>query len=453
MTNEEVMSKLSFDILRRQTTSKAKLGLLCVIRSDGSTVKVSTPALLSYTARGSIPHLTPDTVDRIRMKTPHAVNAVNMSIDQFMDMSPPSSSIFEQGLGVYSGFERPRNLRKETDLECPLIVLDTRDPALNANDTIPLVPSEVKTPALPKAPNRLLPNTDAHIHVRAARGTIALQPAKYYQYVESLKPDVFVAMNDEIHPASDPLNGIKLPSRRRLEKAANRNMKWLDEAIAARVGPVFAPIIPEADQIPLHLWFLKMVTERHEYLSGYALDSPTVPDVLELEPTKPFLHMYRDALPTPHEYLQAIAHGVDLHGSGVLKITSDRGYAMTFALGKRTEGRTLGYSLWTVPEKSDLFKPIQEGCDCMACELRKESAPGCIEPLPKFTRAYLNHLLVAHEMLAHVLIQMHNLHTLENFFDDIRSTLQDGTFDSARDAFSKNYDSKWTGLEKVGTWK
>lgn len=42
---------------------------------------------------------------------------------------------------------------------------------------------------------------------------------------------------------------------------------------------------------------------------------------------------------------------------------------------------------------------------------------------PPFTRSYVHHLLHTHEMSAHTLLVMHNLHVLDAFFAGVRSTL------------------------------
>lgn len=60
------------------------------------------------------------------------------------------------------------------------------------------------------------------------------------------------------------------------------------------------------------------------------------------------------------------------------------------------------------------------------------------------TRAYLNHLLTAHELTAHVLLALHNQVVMHNFFSAIRTVLEaDDTgvaFASAVDAFFAMYE-------------
>ncbi|KAK7473254.1 hypothetical protein VKT23_001353 [Stygiomarasmius scandens] len=50
---------------------------------------------------------------------------------------------------------------------------------------------------------------------------------------------------------------------------------------------------------------------------------------------------------------------------------------------------------------------------------------------PPYTRAYIHHLLHTHEMSAHALLKMHNLHVWERFWDGVRGVLSDGEGNSA----------------------
>ena len=58
--------------------------------------------------------------------------------------------------------------------------------------------------------------------------------------------------------------------------------------------------------------------------------------------------------------------------------------------------------------------PLLEGCTCFTCR--------------RHTRAYVRHLLDAHEMLGHVLLYTHNLHHMDRFMEAIRASLTAGRF-------------------------
>ena len=73
-------------------------------------------------------------------------------------------------------------------------------------------------------------------------------------------------------------------------------------------------------------------------------------------------------------------------------------------------------------------RPIDEECDCFVCK--------------NYSRAYIRHLFKAKEMLAMRLAVMHNLYFYNTMMEDIRNSLEKGTFNE----FYKNaeiYDGKY----------
>jgi len=60
------------------------------------------------------------------------------------------------------------------------------------------------------------------------------------------------------------------------------------------------------------------------------------------------------------------------------------------------------------------MRPIEEGCGCPACR--------------NFGRAYIRHLLKAKEMLGMRLCVLHNLYLYNHLMEEIRSSLDNGTF-------------------------
>ena len=66
--------------------------------------------------------------------------------------------------------------------------------------------------------------------------------------------------------------------------------------------------------------------------------------------------------------------------------------------------------------KEDLA-PLEPGCDCVAC------AGG-------FSRAYLRHLFIAGEMLAPILMSMHNIRHFQLLMVDIRGAIEDDAWSS-----------------------
>ena len=57
------------------------------------------------------------------------------------------------------------------------------------------------------------------------------------------------------------------------------------------------------------------------------------------------------------------------------------------------------------------FQPLVPYCDCYVCK--------------RHTRAYVNHLLGTKELLAQILLIIHNLHHYGKFFQNIRQAISD----------------------------
>lgn len=74
------------------------------------------------------------------------------------------------------------------------------------------------------------------------------------------------------------------------------------------------------------------------------------------------------------------------------------------------------------------FRPIEEGCGCYTCQ--------------NYTRAYLSHLHREDEILGKTLGSLHNLYFLTKLFEDIRNSIENGTFFHLRDMFISRYYQK-----------
>jgi queuine tRNA-ribosyltransferase len=71
------------------------------------------------------------------------------------------------------------------------------------------------------------------------------------------------------------------------------------------------------------------------------------------------------------------------------------------------------------------FLPIDEDCDCYTCA--------------HYTRAYLHHLFKAREMLASTLCTIHNERFIVRLVDDIRTSIEAGTFSDFKIDFLSRY--------------
>ena len=72
------------------------------------------------------------------------------------------------------------------------------------------------------------------------------------------------------------------------------------------------------------------------------------------------------------------------------------------------------------------FGPIEEGCDCYACQ--------------NFSRAYIRHLLKAGEITGARLATIHNLRYLLRLMERIRAAIEEDRFEQFRRDFFAKYD-------------
>lgn len=139
-------------------------------------------------------------------------------------------------------------------------------------------------------------------------------------------------------------------------------------------------------------------------------------------------------LDMPEEVLQAVSAGIDLFDSTYPHTLTTGGLAMVFPL-KMEEGFSrrflengnadIGSDFTKINLRALSYRqdtsPILQGCECYTCM--------------KHTKAYINHLLNTHEMLAQTLLEIHNTHHYLNFFGAIRDSIQGGYFTKFRTWF------------------
>ena len=106
----------------------------------------------------------------------------------------------------------------------------------------------------------------------------------------------------------------------------------------------------------------------------------------------------------PQDILDAVATGIDLFDC-VLPTRNGRNATCLTARGP--------VKLRNAAHRLDP-RPIEEGCDCLACR--------------RFSRSYLRHLFIANEMLGPILASIHNLAYLQRLTSRIREAIRAGRF-------------------------
>lgn len=268
-------------------------------------------------------------------------------------------------------------------------------------------------------------NRNTSLAISTSVGFTLYDSQDFVKAVSQLRPDIVVALGDN--------SAKEKPGQRRRAKMSGRTERWIREVTSGVDGQstaIFAPILPiSLEEQSLYIDLL--ATELKGSLSGLAIydatyDSP-LPAALTYLP-----RLSLAALSKPEQVLHSIANGIDLFVLPFIGDITDAGIAMDFSFPppqtKGQEKTALGVNMWDPSHAQDLSS-LTCDCSCYACT--------------KHHRAYLNHLLSAREMLAWVLLQVHNLHVMDAFFAGVRSSIEAGTFERDSERFRSYYKSEF----------
>ncbi|KAG0356978.1 Queuine tRNA-ribosyltransferase subunit qtrtd1 [Podila minutissima] len=473
---------LTFD---HQPESGIRRGRLSIPKKDGedSVQKrvIETPGCLMYSAKGSVPHLTPDNV---RLQD---FGGVNVSMEHLLQNHHPA------GLKNWDF-----DLAKFLHLEEFILLCQLRDTSTFT---------------------KLAPTTDRFVTLTTFQGIRQFTLQDYFEVVRAYRPDIVIAFTDNIAETfRDP--STVLPGKKRVQRSVDRSLKWLDQTLRVRAGgegeqdeaekkasknesrkeqrkkarfqqtaetsevesgsgsnattpastraatPSDPTTTTQAKEGAPRSWadvavFAQvhgsdLVSERvrsaqetaKRDVDGFVLDvsglveskSMTKNAVLNcikvstdhLPTDKPRL-VY--GIQTPEDVLKAITMGADLFDTSYPFHLTEDGKASLYyfkqpAIAGSTTTTSIGEQRWINlwdDEHGDKFVPLLDGCECYACKGGRH------------TRAYINHLLKTHEMLATVLLMSHNMHQYSKFFASVRQSIEDGTFQKESVLFNERF--------------
>ncbi|KAI4116184.1 MAG: hypothetical protein LQ345_003347 [Seirophora villosa] len=375
----------------------------CVLRRGRLSLKgrepIDTPHYLPPSSRGCVPHITQDTA---RSNT--GIKGIYVALEDFLEKAT------DQDLPIYNTpapLDQSR-LRQFTALhrDALLVMGPRRQPPVQGRTA----------------------NTDTSIAIQTSLGFSSLRSDDYVEAVQKLNPDIVLGLADYEY--------MKRPGVKRLEKMGDRTLSWTQDMLAGLRGDgdrspgtaLFAPILPiEAGQQSNYLDQLK--EDLADQTSGIVLfDAASVNAIPAEMRSMPRLSLTE--IRGPSGVLDQIALGLDIIVPSFVGEATDAGLALSFAFpisGRPANGQRLqlGINMWWKSYAADLT-PIVDGCTCYTCS--------------KHHRAFVRHLLDAKEMLAWVLLQMHNLHVMDVFFDGVRESIKSGMFESERDVFEESYE-------------
>ena len=236
---------------------------------------------------------------------------------------------------------------------------------------------------------------------------IYLTPEKSMEIQNRLGADVIMAF-DECPP---------YPADKAAIAAANdRTHRWLARCAQAhqRSDQALFGIVQGGVHLDLRQASAKAVTAFD--LPGYAVGGVSVgepPEMIEkiVQATTPLLPEHKPrylmGVGTYREMAQAIAAGIDLFDCVIPTRFARHGAALV--AGDR-------WNLKNARFRED-FSPLDDTCPCYTCQ--------------NFSRAYLCHLIHAHEILAFTLLSIHNITELIRFTQRIRQAILADQFAAA----------------------
>ena len=310
------------------------------------------------------------------------------------------------------------------------------------------------------------PSNNKQITVESAQGRRGITVDMYSSMIRCIKADVNISLCDEV-----PTDA----SKNRHDKSVRRTLNWLKETLKS-LGPGTSPDVPAKNpgvsngsepalkkrkinpgkpqvgnmEEKRHVIFGVILGGTYEHLrkisaentaelpvDGYVLGGFNLGETNEernriLAATTPLLHESKcrvlKSVNNPIDILDAISCGIDLVECNYAYHISRMCYASTYKIP------SVGYTDYkNFESEHPEFCPgdrtkinlrdkrferdtraLQPGCKCFTCR--------------SYTRAYINHLLNAHEMLAESLLYIHNLYHLQLLVSTARKHVAKGAY-------------------------
>ena len=202
--------------------------------------------------------------------------------------------------------------------------------------------------------------------------------------------------------------------RRVLVEAVERTTRWAERCLDARVdGQALFGIIQGGTDVELrlkHAEELGRLPLDGLALGGFSVGESPKSMYATLAAVVPYVDARRPrylmGVGTPADLVRAMAAGVDVFDCVLPTRNARNGQA--FVSGGRLTLKNARFR--------DDPRPLDAGCSCPVCS-------------QGFSRAYLRHLYVAGEILAHRLLSLHNLHAYAGLMAAARKAIEEGRFE------------------------
>ncbi len=267
---------------------------------------------------------------------------------------------------------------------------------------------------------------------------ITLTPERAMQVQNELGPDIMMAFDDcppSVDPENAPVNQTRLrlaamrdtqdargyDHEARLDLANERTVRWLERCKAAHARAdeqALFGIVQGGTDLDRRT---KSVTDVCSIdLPGYAIGGVAVgesPDDIKrvVDHTAPLMPddkpRYLMGVGYERDIVAAVLAGVDMFDCVLPTRNARNANAFTRAGQIRLKNAKF----------NDDPGPIEEGCDCPACDPARHGW-ATVDGRP-FSRAYLRHLFLSDEMLGPILVSLHNLRHFQRLTGEMREAI------------------------------
>ncbi|PWY79627.1 tRNA-guanine transglycosylase family protein [Aspergillus heteromorphus CBS 117.55] len=365
---------------------------------------ISTPHYIPLSSRGIVPHIAQDV-----MRDHTAIGSLFVGLEDFLERQTPKEPLPPAYMIPTAQGESA--LRKFISLP----------------DDFLLIMGPRREPSITCPPS----NTPNSVAIYTAVGFRQLEARQYIHAVQNLNPDIVVGLADLVLGHT--------PGLKRRGKMVDRTHAFTTHATGQLYGssvPIenrsktayFAPVLP-LENAEQSIYMDDLEDELRPHISGLALYESASLSAIS-EPLGDLPRLLFSAPATPHDILRDVSLGADLLTIPFVTVCSDAGIALDFtfpANSTTTDPQPMAYDLWSSSYTTDT-STLSGSCQCFTCR--------------NHHRAYIHHLLSAKEMLAWTLLQIHNHHTMDAFFSQIRDSIARDTFETDVQAFQKAYVSE-----------
>ncbi|KAI1891212.1 hypothetical protein AGOR_G00141460 [Albula goreensis] len=389
----------------RRVLQGCRRGVLTGVGRSGDH-SLELPGCLLYTRCGTVPHLTHQTLHTLQ----HLPAVTLIPMDSLAEHQEVLEE-FGGGMGKFAGLQN-------SVIFCSL------------HDSV--------------APHPTGYNTNKTVSVWGSGGRIELSVAQYMALQRAIRPDWYQSLADG--------DTQQLSTHKRVRKSVDRTLSNLDQCLNLHIsteglrGSEVFGVVEGGVMLEERVRSAQETAKRP--VGGFVLDglhSRTVSQELrsqliaavtkELPEDKPRVLL---GVGRPDEVLECVEAGVDLFETVFPFQVTERGCALCFSydLDPDPESSVLESreKETKIQQKSgddtlenqeeitqfemnlkdkryrDDFRPLVKGCQCYCCKNHQ--------------RAYLHHLLVTNELLAGVLLMLHNLEQYCSFFQSLREALE-----------------------------